>query len=363
MHPINVKSILALFVTAISLLQLSAAEIVRFEESDFGKTPDGTVVKLYTLRNSKGMVAKVMTYGATLTELQTPDRNGAMTSVVLGATTFEPFLRGLPAASVIGRVANRISKASFTLDGVDYKLAANNGPNSIHGGNKGFASQVWTGRALPVTKNETSVELTYVSKDGEEGYPGTCTVKVTYTLTEKNELRLVYEATTDKATIINLTNHAYFNLNGEGNVHDYLLTINSDKSTVADAQLIPTGEIIPVKGTALDFTKPTPIGANINAFKPAINGYDHNFILRSGGGKLALAARVSDPKSGRIMEVSTTQPGLQIYTGNHLNPAHKAVCFETQHYPDSIHQPSFPSIVLRPGKPYKETTVFAFSAK
>lgn len=346
--------------------------MTRVTEQEFGKMPDGTPVQLFTLRNSKGMVAKIMSYGAIITELQVPDRSGATTNVVLGADSLEAYLKGFPgSAAVIGRVANRIAKARFTLDGVEYKLAANNGPNHIHGGPKGFAQKVWRGEILP--SNEAAVKLTYVSADGEEGYPGTLTASVTYTLTENNELRLEYEARTDKATLVNLTNHAYFNLAGSGDILDHELWLGTNRYTPADEQLIPTGEIASVKGTPLDFTTPTAIGARIEQLKPRVNGYDHNYVLTGDGNTPNLCARVRDPQSGRTMEVLTTEPGVQLYTGNHLHNTistggvrfganHPAFCLETQHFPDSIHHPNFPSTVLRPGQTFKSTTVFRFTA-
>jgi len=357
-----IKSITILGILLASLSQTSGAELRRLEESEFGKTADGAVVKLFTLRNSKGMSVKVMTYGATITEIMAPDRHGVITNVLLGADKFDDYRKGFPSsASVIGRVANRIAKARFTLDGVEYKLAANNGANHIHGGNKGFAQVIWDAQALPPGPHESAVRFSYLSKDGEEGYPGNLNVHVTYTLTDKNELRLDYEATTDKATPINLTNHAYFNLAGSGDCLDHELLIPADRYTPADADLIPTGGFATVKGTPLDFTTPTRIGARIDQLKPQLNGYDHNFVLKNESKSLVLAARANDPKSGRVMEVHTTQPGVQLYTGNHVQ--HRGLCLETQHYPDSVHQPSFPSTILRPGEAFKQTTTFTFSAK
>jgi aldose 1-epimerase len=285
-----------------------------------------------------------------------------MTNVVLGAGSLESYLKGFPgSAAVIGRVANRIARAQFTLDGVTYKLAANNGPNHIHGGRRGFAQVVWQAQPLPPGEREASVRLTYLSKDGEEGYPGNLTVHVTYTLTDDNVLRIDYEATTDKATPVNLTNHAYFNLAGGGDVLDHELWLAADRYTPADDQLIPTGEVASVKGTPLDFTVPARIGARIQQLKPKPNGYDHNYVLGGDGGTLVLVGRASDPASGRVMEVCTTEPGVQLYTGNHLK--HGGFCLETQHYPDSVNRPQFPSTILRPGQVFKSSTTFAFSVK
>lgn len=349
--------------------------MTRITEEQFGKTPLGTPVQLFTLRNQNGMIVKVMSYGAIITEIRVPDRNGVLANVVLGTDSLEKYLNGFPAAAaVIGRVANRIAKARFTLDGQDYPLAANNGANHIHGGNQGFAQKVWEAKVLPSHSQEASVKFTYLSKDGEEGYPGNLSASVTYTLTDSNELQLNYEATTDKATLVNLTNHAYFNLNGAGDILDHQLWLGTNRYTPADEQLIPTGDIATVHGTPLDFTKPTAIGARIEQLKPRVNGYDHNYVLASDGKAPALCARASDPKSGRIMEVLTTEPGVQLYTGNHLHNVvstggitmganHPAFCLETQHWPDSIHHPNFPSTILRPGSAFKSTTTFRFSAK
>lgn len=359
MHFLKSLSALALLATALN--RASGEPLKRIDEMEFGNTPDGKAVKLFTLRNAKGMSAKVIAYGAILTELQVPNGSGVLTNVVLGTNTLEPYLKGFPAAAVIGRVANRIAKARFTLDGVEYKLAANNGPHHIHGGRVGFAKVIWQAKPLPVAPHEAAIQFTYLSKDGEEGYPGNLSVKVTYTLTDDKVLRIDYEATTDKATPVNLTNHAYFNLAGAGEVLDHELWLAADRYTRADDQLIPTGEIASVKDTPLDFTAPTRIGARIEQLKPKPGGYDHNFVLNGGGKSLALAARISEPKSGRVMEVRTTEPGVQLYTANHLK--HAAFCLETQHYPDSVNHPEFPSTILPPGKTFKSTTVFAFSTK
>jgi aldose 1-epimerase len=370
-HSLSFFGLAWIFFTSSSL----GALFQPFEESEFGKMPDGSSVRLFTLRNSHGVVAKFMNYGASIVELQIPDRHGTMTNVLLGAANFDQYLHGFPAtAAVIGRVANRIARARFMLDRVEYQLAANAGPNHIHGGRKGFAQVLWQTKALPARPHPASVQFTYLSKDGEEGYPGNLAVSLTYTLSDDNELRIDYEATTDKATPVNLTNHAYFNLAGSGQVLDHLLWLAADHYTVADDQLIPTGEMATVKGSPLDFTTPTRIGARIEQLQPRLNGYDHNFVLNGGGKSLVLAARVIEPASGRMLELRTTEPGVQLYTANHLNgkqagiggvlyPKHGAFCLETQHYPDSVNHPDFPSTILRPGKTFKSTTVFAFSAK
>lgn len=353
----------------------STTRNMKIEHRLFGTTPDGAEVKIYTLSNQHGMVAKVTEYGAILTELWVPNKSGRAGNVVLGFDNLAQYVKGHPFfGATAGRVANRIAKGRFTLDGKDYSLAVNNGPNHLHGGAKGFDKRVWKSRALPVTAHEAAVELTYVSPDGEEGYPGTLTVTVVYTLTDENELRIDYTATTDKATIVNLTNHSYYNLGESGSILDHILTINADRYTAADATLIPTGQLAPVKGTGLDFTEPHRIGERIGEYLDFAKGYDHNFVLNSGGGKLEFCARVEDPKFGRVMEVWTTEPGVQLYCGNHLDGSltgvegvvykqHTGFCLETQHFPDSINQPNFPSVVLRPKQNYRTTTAYKFAAK
>ena len=344
-----------------ALGSVQAQTLKRVEQADFGKTQEGSEVKLVTLRNSKGMIARIITYGAIIQELQAPDRNGNFTNILLTTDNLERFQRGFNgAAAVIGRVANRIGGAQFELDGTTYKLTVNERKNTIHGGRKGFAQSVWTVEDAPVKSNESSVKLSYLSKDGEEGFPGNLRVSVVYSLTDNNELRIDYEAGTDKPTIVNLTNHAYWNLAGGGSCLDNILWIPSQSYTPTDAESIPTGEILPLKGTLMDFSQPTRIGDRIQQLKPKMSGYDHNYILGSAKG-LKMAARLVEPGSGRIMEVRTTQPAVQLYTANHL--AHTAVCLETQHYPDAIHHDNFPSIVVRPGAPLKETTLFTFLAK
>jgi len=343
-------------------------------QSNFGTTTDGTAVKLFTLTNSRGMIVKVMNYGAIITEIRVPDRQGRLANVVLGSSTFEAYKSHPAAAAVIGRFANRIAKARFTLDGIEYKLAANSGGNHIHGGNRNFSRMIWLAKVLPPKAGQCGVIFTYLSKDGEEGYPGNLTTSVTYTLTDKNELRLEYEADTDKPTVVNLTNHAYFNLAGSGDSLGHELWISAKEYTPTDDQLIPTGEFAPVTGTPLDFTIPTLIGARIAQLKPRPGGYDHNYVLaKESRTEPVLFARAYEPKTGRVMEVSTTEPGVQLYTGNHVRDfvgtdgvkfgAHGGFCLETQHYPDSPNKPGFPSSIVRPGKPFRSATVFTFSVR
>ncbi len=337
---------------------IQAQTLQRVTQADYGKAEDGSEVKLVTLRNAKGMSAEIITYGAIIKNLQAADREGKFTNIVLTTDSLEKFQRGFGgAAAIIGRVANRIAGAQFELDGVTYRLNANERKNSIHGGHKGFAQSVWAVEGTSSKDGESSVQLGYLSKDGEEGFPGNLKTSVIYTLTDNNELRIDYEAAADKPTIVNLTNHAYWNLAGGGSCLDNILWIPADKYTPTNDELIPTGEILPLKGTPLDFSEPTRIGDRIPQLKPNRNGYDHNCVL-DGGSAMKLAARLTDPKSGRIMEVRTTQPAVQLYTGNHLG--NTAVCLETQHYPDAIHHQNFPSIVVRPGSPSKETTIFTF---
>lgn len=332
----------------------------RIEEREFGKMADGTVVKQFILRNGSGMTVKVITYGGIISDLEAPDRNGAYTNVVLGADSLDRYVGrgGVTGAVILGRVANRIAGARFTIDGVEYKLTTNSGTNTIHGGRRNFSNVVWEGQALPITGKEAAVRLTYLCKDGEEGFPGNLTATVTYTLTDKNELRLDYAATTDKPTLVNLSNHAYFNLAGAGGVLGQELWVNADKYTPTDSQMIPSGEIVSVKDTLWDFTTPTLIGARMNDVKQPRGIYDHSFVINGGGSSLVVAARARDPQSGRVMEVRTTQPGVQLYTGGAGR-----FCLETQHYPDSIHHTNFPSTILRPGEKFESTTVYAFSVK
>ncbi|HEV2692216.1 MAG TPA: aldose epimerase family protein [Verrucomicrobiae bacterium] len=351
----------AFLVGAVFLGLVQAQTLKRVEQTDFGKTQDGSEVKLVILRNAKGMSAQIITYGAIIKELWAPDRDGNFTNILLTVDTLQKFQHGFSgAAAVMGRVVNRIRGAQFELDGNIFKLNANSGKNTIHGGRKGFAQSVWTLAGTSNTTNSSSVKLTCLSKDGEEGFPGNLTTSVTYSLMDDNEFQIKYESETDKPTIVNLTNHAYWNLAGGGSCLANILWIPSMTYTQSDTESIPTGEILPLKGTPMDFNQPTRIGDRIEQLKPQMTGYDHNYIL--GEDKvMKLAARLVEPKSGRIMEVRTTQPAVQLYTGNHLG--HTAVCLETQHYPDAIHHPNFPPIVVRPGAPLIETTVFTFLAK
>ena len=343
-------------------------------KANYGKLPDGTAIDEYTLTNAKGVVCKVITYGAIITELHVPDRDGTMGDVVLGFDNLQQYLDGHPYfGAAIGRVGNRIAKGKFTLNGKLYTLATNNGPNHLHGGIKGFDKVVWTAEPMQGRDN-VGVRFSYISPDGEEGYPGTLKVIMTYTLTDKNELRIDYQATTDRDTILNLTNHSYFNLAGKGDILGHELMLKAKNYTPVDDTLIPTGEIKAVKGGPMDFTKAKPIGRDIKQLTNDPQGYDHNFALDSKGRKMALAARVYDPTTGRVMEVRTDQPGVQFYSGNFLDGTLKGkggvvynyqngLCLETQHFPDSINHPNFPSVVLRPGQTYKTSTVYTFSTK
>ncbi len=346
------------------------------EKMAWGKTPDGTDVELFTLTNKHGVFAKVTNYGAILTELHVPDRTGKMGDVVLGFDNLDSYTKDPPPpyfGATVGRVANRVAKGKFTLDGKEYTLAVNNGPSSLHGGIKGFDKKVW--KAVIVKSAEgPSVKFEYHSPDGEEGYPGAVDVTVEYTLTNKNSIQLDYTAKTDKATPINLTNHSYFNLSGGGDVLGYDMMINADHYTPVDDTLIPTGKIDVVKGTPLDFTFSHPIGEHMKEVAGDPNGYDHNYIINGGGKALTLAATVHDPNSGRVLEMYTTEPGVQFYTGNFLDGTitgkggvvyaiHDAFCLEAQHYPDSINHPNFPTVVLKPGQTYRQKTEYVFSTK
>jgi aldose 1-epimerase len=355
-----------------------AVSLTRVEAVEFGRTPEGEAVRLFTLRSAGGMVAKIMERGATVTELWAPGRDGKLANVLFGSDKLDAYLSGFNAsASVMGRVANRIAYGRFTLDGVSCQVVTNRGPHFLHGGKKGFASAVWRGEALPPQARAASVRFSHTSRDGDDGFPGTVEVSVTYTLTDANELWLEYAATADKPTPLNLTNHAYFNLAGAGvgDVCGTLLWVAADKTTRVDGLLIPTGELADVKGTPLDFTAPLAIGSRIAQLEPPFTGYDHNYVLRGGGKGLALAGWAYEAQSGRAMQVLTTEPGMQVFTPKrYFGPdgkpladvsalKHNAFCFETQHFPDSVNHPEFPSTILRPGQMFASTTVFRFSVQ
>jgi len=347
------------------------------QQKDFG-TRDGRSIILYTLTNSHGVEVRAMNYGGIILSLRVPDRKGQLADIVLGHEKAEGYIPNPPyLGAIVGRYANRIANGTFTLDGKTYTLPKNDGPNTLHGGlTRTFDKVVWDGETL---KGKNAVAFSYLSKDGEEGFPGNLKVKVTYTLTESNELVIDYDATTDKATPINVSQHSYFNLKGEGNgdILDHEIMINADKFTPVDKNLIPTGELRAVKGTPFDFTTSTKIGARIeDQYEQMVlgHGYDHNFVLNRKGAGLSLAARVHEPTTGRVLEVSTTQPAVQFYTGNfldgsvtgkegHVYKRRYGFCLETQHYPDSPNHPDFPNAVLKPGEKFHQTTVFKFSAK
>ncbi|MBI4326614.1 MAG: galactose mutarotase [Chloroflexi bacterium] len=355
----------------------SAVSPAKTSKEPFGNAPEGTPVDLYTLRNSKGMEARICNYGGIVVSLKAPDRHGQFGDVVLGHDTLAEYIKDSPYfGCLVGRYGNRIAKGKFTLAGKEYTLATNNFPNHLHGGLKGFDKVVWQAQALPSDLGP-ALELRYVSKDGEEGYPGNLSVTATYVLTEDNALRLDYTATTDKATVANLTHHSYFNLAGKGDILGHVVTMPADRFTPVDRTLIPTGELKPVAGTPFDFRTPTAIGARIGQENEQLKfggGYDHNWVFDKRLGDLTLQARVFEPTSGREMEVWSTEPGLQFYSGNFLDGTIKGkvgwvyqfrngFCMEPQHYPDSPNQPGFPSTVLKPGETYKNTILYKFGAK
>jgi aldose 1-epimerase len=348
----------------------------RLTQVPFERTPDGQLVDIITLRNGNGLEMTVLTYGGVIMSLRTPDRTSALDDIVLGFDDLKSYMEKSPYfGCLIGRYGNRIAKGKFSLDGQTYTLATNNGANHLHGGVKGWDKAVWAFDAFQ-HGDGVGVVLTHTSKDGDEGYPGTVKAKVTYTLTEKNELVIDYEATTDKATVINLTQHSYFNLAGAkaADILGHELMLNAAQYTPVDDTLIPTGQIAAVEGTPFDFRKSTAIGARINDKNEQLTrgkGYDHNFVLTRTGAGLVEAARVVEPITGRTMTVATTEPGIQFYSGNFLDgtltgkggrvyPQRSGFCLETQHYPDSPNHPNFPSTVLKPGETYKSQTVFTF---
>ncbi len=351
---------------------------VPVHKENFQVMHDGKQVDLFTLKNPKGMTVQITNYGGKIVSILVPDRHGNLGDVCLGYETADQYINGTASlGATMGRFANRIANAQFTLNDSTYHLAKNNGEHTIHGGAKGFRFKVWDARQI----DDENLELTYFSKDGEEGFPGNLTLKVLFSVTDNNELQLNYHASTDKPTILNVTNHAFFNLAGEGNgdVLNQELIVNSNAFTPVDATAIPTGEIRSVEGTPFDFRKMTRIGEHIDTDYEQlkfVGGYDHNYVLKNKNGELVLAAKLYDPSSGRMMEVKTTEPGLQVYTANSLTgkgtdigkagkpyPSRSAICLETQHFPDSPHHPNFPTTVLNPGEDYESTTIYQFSVQ
>jgi aldose 1-epimerase len=369
-------TMLVAFIATIFVSSLQAEANSKMQKQSFGKAEDGQPTDLYILTNKNGVEAAITNYGGTVVYLKVPDRNGKLDDVVLGYDNLEGYAGGKAyIGATVGRYANRIAHAAFTLDGTTYTLAKNDGDNHLHGG---FSKRVWTATAVSSSAGQ-ALELTYLSKDGEEGFPGNLSVKVVYTLTDQNELKIYYSATTDKDTVLNLTNHAYFNLAGQGNgdILQQQVMIKADRFTPIDATSIPTGELRSVKGTPFDFANLTAIGARINQDDQQLklgNGYDHNWVLNNKTpGSLFLAAKAYDPHSGRVVEVFTSEPGIQLYTGNFLDGIHGrdgkvynrryAFCLETQHFPDSPNKPDFPSTELKPGQHFQSTTVYKFSTK
>jgi aldose 1-epimerase len=349
----------------------------RIVRQPFGQTKEGAPVDLYTLGNRNGAEARISNYGGLLISLKMPDRAGGFGDVVLGYDNLADYIKDSPYfGALIGRYGNRIARGKFTLDGHQYTLATNNYPNALHGGLKGFDKVLWDAKVL-TTAEGPGLKLQYVSKDGEEGYPGTLSVTAVYTLTEDNALKLEFTATTDKDTVVNLTHHSYFNLAGKGDILHHQVMIPASRFTPVDSTLIPTGELRPVEGTPFDFRRPTDIGASIGRDDEQLKfggGYDHNWVVDKPAGQLGLMARVYEPGTGRVMEVLSTEPGLQFYTGNFLNGSNKGkggwvyqfrdgFTMEPQHYPDSPNQPSFPSVVLKPGEVLHNTIIYRFSVQ
>ncbi len=374
--------ILLIFIFTIVTLTRCGKEMkstMNIEKKVFGETADGIPVNLYILKNSNGIEVKIINYGGIVISISVPDRNGKFDDVVLGYDTLDEYLRDNPYfGCIVGRYANRIAKGAFTLNGVEYTLAQNNNDNHLHGGIRGFDKVVWNPEMVR-RDEEVGVKLTYLSMDGEEGYPGNLSVTVIYTLTDNDELKIDYLATTDRDTVVNLTNHSYFNLAGagSGDILGHEMMINANRFTPIDANLIPTGELRSVSGTPLDFTQPETIGARIDADDEQIKfggGYDHNWVLNKIGEELSLAARVTEPTTGICMEVYTTEPGMQFYSGNFLDGSKRgknghvyykryAFCLETQHFPDSPNKSEFPSVVLTPAETYLQTTIYKFFVK
>jgi aldose 1-epimerase len=361
-----------------SLTAAMPAAAATIEKETFGTMSDGTMVDAYTLANDNGMRVTILTYGGIIQAIEVPDRDGNIANIVLGFRTLDDYRTKNPYfGTITGRYANRIAGGRFALGGTTYQLATNNGPNALHGGTVGFDKKVWAAREVP-EGDAVGLELTYTSRDGEEGYPGNLAVKVTYRVTNDNELAIEYEATTDAPTVVNLTSHSYFNLAGEGSgsILDHELMLNASAFTPVDATLIPTGEIAKVAGGPMDFRQPTAIGARIRDGDEQLvfgRGYDHNWVLdKPAAGEMTLAARVHEPKTGRVMEIHTTEPGIQFYAGNFLDGSlvgtsgkmyrqSDGFCLETQHFPDSPNKPDFPSTGLEPGETYRTTTIHLFT--
>ncbi|AEI37281.1 aldose epimerase family protein [Zymomonas mobilis] len=363
----------------------SAPTNVSFSQAPFGKTAEGEAVSIYTLKNTKGVIVRFISYGGIIQSIETPDRDGKSGDIVLGFAdlkgyTVDAAKGGLFFGALIGRYANRIAKGTYTLQGKTYNVPITATPNALHGGTRGFDKYVWTVRPLPATEHEAGAVLTLVSPDNDQGFPGTLTVHVTYTLNDQNELRLRYQATTDKPTVLNLSNHSYFNLGGEGSgsIEDEILKINADNYTPTDMTSIPTGDIVSVAGTPLDFRNPMRVGDHLRDNYPQLQyarGYDQNWVINGAYGKQPrLAAQIFDPKTGRAMDVLTSQPGLQVYTSNSLDGTYygktgkqyrqtDAIAFEAEHYPDSPNHPSFPTTELKPGQNFDYTTVFRFGVR
>jgi aldose 1-epimerase len=358
---------------------LSKSSNGTISKASFGTMPDGTPVSIYTLRNARGMEARILTYGGIIQSLKVPDKNGHFGDVVLGYNDLDDYRTNSPYfGALIGRYGNRIAKGTFTLDGTTYHLPINDGPNSLHGGTNGFDKVVWTVKRAEVTPRGPELELTYLSTNGDNGYPGNLHVTATYTLlAHQNTLRLAFKAKTDQDTVINLTAHSYFNLTGHGTIYHDILMIPADYFTPVDSTLIPTGELEPVAGTPFDFRKPTPVGARINDDNQQLkycNGYDLNWVINKPLGQYGLMGRVYDPVTGRVLEVWSNQPGVQFYTGNFLNGTmtgkggwvyefRDALTLEPQHYPDSPNHPNFPSTELKPGETYHNVIVYKFSTE
>ncbi len=344
----------------------------------FGQTRDGQAVTVYTLRNANGMEARIINYGGIVLSLRVPDKNGQLGDVVLGYDTLADYEKDSPYfGCLVGRYGNRIARGRFALNNQTYELAVNNGPNHLHGGKKGFDKVVWDVASAEVGRHGPQLELRYLSKDGEEGYPGNLQVTAVYTLTADNALQLEYMARTDRDTVVNLTQHSYFNLAGQSDILGHIVYLNADRFTPVDSTLIPTGELRPVAGTPFDFRTPTAIGARVNADDEQIRfggGYDHNWVINKPAGELGVAARVTEPTTGRVLEVLSTEPGLQFYCGNFLDGTLKGkggwvyqhrngFCMEPQHFPNSPNQPDFPSVVLKPDQTYRNTIIYKFSVQ